>query len=275
MNPRALAAWSVAAMAIALSTTNPVYRAVVALCAINLIVAHSSGGRMRPLFIAIGVAALTSTLVSLLLNHTGAHVLARIPDGVPVFGGPITTEAVVFGLATGLGIAAAVVSVAPLTLVCEPSDLVDALPPALSRTGSAIGTALNLIPGMARSATEIRDAQRMRGWRARRIADWPDVAVPVVLTAVESSLSLAEAMDARAFGSGPRSHYSTSGWTRWDSGVSVSALLAASAFVVLRVTGAAGDWYPFPALVAPDVSIPALVCCCALILPSLRTAGSR
>ena len=108
-------------------------------------------------------------------------------------------------------------AVAPLTLVSQPHELVDALPPALARTGAAIGAALNLIPGTVRSAAEIRDAQRMRGWRARRVVDWPAVAVPVVLTAIEGSLTLAEAMESRAYGAAARTHFGIEVWSRFDT----------------------------------------------------------
>jgi energy-coupling factor transport system permease protein len=207
--------------------------------------------------------------VTALLSHTGAHVLVRLPGGIPAVGGAITLEAVVFGLATGLGIAAAMLSVAPLTLVCAPHELVDALPPALARTGAAVGAALNLIPGTVRSAIEIRDAQRMRGWRARRVADWPAVAVPVVLTAIEGSVTLAEAMEARGYGSGVRTHMSQGRWSRFDSVVTVSAAAAGVLFLVLTLTGAAPDWYPFPTLQAPAVSLPAVLCCAVLLVPAL------
>src|SRR5665811_724175 len=137
-------------------------------------------------------------------DSTGAHAFLALPAGIPVLGGPLTIEAVLFGASTGVGIAAAVLAAAPLSLVLLPNSLVDALPSGLARTGAAIGTALNLIPGIARSATEIRDAQRMRGWRSRRLREWPDLAVPVVLTALEGSITLAEAMEARGYGSGVR-----------------------------------------------------------------------
>jgi len=270
VNPRAIAAWSLAALAIAVSTNNPVYRAVVALCALNLILARGRPGlRLRPLLVTVAVAAAIATVVSLLLSHTGTHRFIEVPGDVPLIGGAITLESLVFGLVTGLGIAAALLAVAPLTLVADPYDLVDALPPFLARTGAAIGTALNLIPTMARSAADIRDAQRLRGWRPRRVRDWPDVAVPVVLTAVESSITLAEAMEARGWGSGPRTHYLTAPRWWFDVAVAVSALLAAAAFLALRASGAVPDWYPFPVIPPLPVNPAALACCLVLILPSL------
>jgi energy-coupling factor transport system permease protein len=271
MSTRALAAWSASGLVIALSTSNPIYRVVVLLCALNLLLARGRRGPGPRLLLAgIGIAALVATLVTLLLSHTGAHVLLRLPSAIPAIGGPLTLEALVFGLATGLGIAAAMLAVAPLTLVSQPHELVDALPPALARTGAAIGAALNLIPGTVRSAAEIREAQRMRGWRARRAADWPAVAVPVVLTAIEGSLTLAEAMESRAYGAVARTHFGVEAWTGFDTLVAVTALLAAAAFLGLTLSGAAPGWFPFPVLTAPAVSVPAVLCCALLVLPSLR-----
>ena len=271
MSTRALAAWSASGLVIALSTSNPIYRGMVLLCALNLLLARGRrGSGPRLLLAGIGIAALVATLVTLLLSHTGAHVLLRLPGAIPAIGGPLTLEALVYGLATGLGIAAAMLAVAPLTLVSQPHELVDALPPALARTGAAIGAALNLIPGTVRSAAEIRDAQWMRGWRARRVVDWPAVAVPVVLTAIEGSLTLAEAMESRAYGAVARTHFGVEAWTGFDALVSVTALLAAAAFLGLTLSGAAPGWFPFPVLTAPAVSVPAVLCCALLVLPSLR-----
>jgi energy-coupling factor transport system permease protein len=275
VNARALATWSAAALTIALSSTNPVYRVVVVLCALNLVLARGRpGARIRPVLLTVAVAAAVATAVTLLLSHTGAHALLHVPAGVPAIGGTITLEALAFGLVSGLGIAAAVLAVAPLTLVAEPHDLIDALPAALARTGAAIGTALNLIPATARSAAEIRDAQRMRGWRPRRVREWPEVAVPVVLTAVESSITLAEAMEARAWGSGARTHFAAPAGSWFDVLVALSAVAAAVAFITLRLSGAVADWYPFPTIPPLSLTPAALACCLVLIVPSFgRQSG--
>ena len=274
MNARALAVWSAAAVAIAVATTNPVYRGVVVLCALNLVLARGRPGvRLRPLLVSVALATAVATVVSLLLSHTGAHPLLQLPPGVPAIGGAITVEALVFGVVTGLGIAAAVLAVAPLTLVVEPHDLIDALPTALARSGAAIATALSLIPATTRGAAEIRDAQRMRGWRPNRVRDWPHVAVPVVLTAVDSSIALAEAMEARGWGAGPRTHFTPLRRSGFDVAVALAALFAAAGFLALRATGAVPDWYPFPTIPPLAVNPAALGCCLLLVLPALGRRG--
>jgi energy-coupling factor transport system permease protein len=262
--------WTVAGVTIALSTGNPIYRLLVLLCALNVLIAlRRPGASVRGLLVALVIAAAIAIATTTLVSHTGDHAFLELPSGIPVIGGALTMEAALFGLSTGVGIAAAVLAAAPLSLVLEPHALVDALPAALARTGAAIGTALNLIPGIARSATEIRDAQRMRGWRSRRVREWPDLAVPVVLTALEGSITLAEAMEARGYGSGRRTHYTEDAWHRGDVVVAVLALAAATGFVALRVAGFVGDWYPFPDVTAPPVSIAGLACCMALAAPVL------
>ncbi len=270
MNPRALAVWSFSGVTVALSTGSPVYRTLVLLCAVNVLVAFRRPEvSIRGLLIALAVAAAIAIATTTLASHTGDHAFLVLPAGIPVIGGPLTLEAALFGVSTGVGIAAAVLAAAPLSLVLQPHALVDALPAAFARTGAAIGTALNLIPGIARSATEIRDAQRMRGWRSRRVREWPDLAVPVVLTALEGSITLAEAMEARGYGSGVRTHYSEQVWRASDRIVAVVAVAAAGGFVALRVIGAITDWYPFPDLTWPDVSVAGVLCCLALVIPLL------
>ncbi|MFZ0128202.1 MAG: energy-coupling factor transporter transmembrane component T [Candidatus Dormiibacterota bacterium] len=270
MNPRALAAWSISGITIALASGNPVYRVLVLLCALNVLVAlRRPEVSLRGVAIALVIAAMIAIVVTTLASHTGTHAFLVLPGGIPVAGGKLTVEAVVFGASTGIGIAAAVLAAAPLSLVVMPNSLVDALPGALARTGAAIGTALNLIPGIARSATEIRDAQRMRGWRPRRVREWPDLAVPIVLTALEGSITLAEAMEARGYGSGARTHYSETAWTREDIAVAVLAPMAALTFVALRIGGVVNDWYPFPDVSLPPIDVFGVACCLVLAIPAL------
>ena len=271
MNARALSLWCVAALTIALSSANPVYRALVVFAALNVLLAlRRPSARLRPLLLVVAAGSASALVLTFAVSHTGAHVLGSLPDGVPVLGGRFTIESLVFGVVSGLGIAAALVAVAPLSLVTAPHELLDALPAALSRSGAAVATAVNLLPALARSATEIRDAQRLRGVRVTRLAGARHVAVPVVLTAVEDSVRVAEAMEARAYAHGARTHFGGARWTPWDTAVAALALLAAATFVALRVTGLVPDWYPFPALTVPVVHPAAVAACLALALPSLR-----
>lgn len=277
--PRTWLIWSLAAVTVALSTANPVYRMLVALAALDVLLTWlQPGRRIKPLAIAALLAAGFAVLINVLASHSGVHVLATMPSDWPLVGGNLTVETLAFGGVLGLGLVAALLAVAPLSLILEPHDVVDAMPAPLERTGIAVATSLNLVSGIGRTFRAVSDAQRMRGWRPRGLRSWNEVLVPVILTCIEDSVLLAEAMEARGFGAGKRTSYAVSAWSRWDVAVVIAALAGMGVFVGLRLAGAPIDWYPYPALIAPPVAPLPLVGCVALALPALarpRGAAGR
>ncbi|MGB2939681.1 MAG: energy-coupling factor transporter transmembrane component T [Candidatus Dormiibacterota bacterium] len=270
MNPRAVAAWSAAALTIVLVANHPVYRALVILLAINFMVARKRPGRqLGGLLRILLFATVVAVGVSMLLSHAGAHVLFVIPHQVPGLAGPVTLESAVFGLASGIGLSAAALAAAPLSLVVDPHQVVDALPRSLERAGATIAAALNMVPGIGRSYGAIRDAQSVRGWRPRGPRSYAEVLVPLVLTSMESSIQLAEAMEARAFGSGHRTRWMPEPWRTGDLMVVLTAAAATLVFIAARVTGLVADWYPYPVPTVPLVNPLALAGVLLLLTPML------
>jgi energy-coupling factor transport system permease protein len=268
MSSRAFAAWSAAALVVVLTSTNPVYRALVLLIAVNMLVALGRrDAPLRPLFVAVGVAVIAAAVLNAVLSHTGAHVLFTVPDQLPGIGGSVTIESVLYGLDVGLGIAAAVLAIAPLSQVLHAHDLIDAFPSALQRTAALVGAAINLVPAVARNAAGISEAQRMRGSSGARLRDWHAIAAPVVLSALDDSLQLAEAMDARGFGSGRRTRYATARVGLSGAAVIVCALAAAAMVAAARVSGSLVDWYPFPVATIPPVTLVPVLACLLLTVP--------
>jgi energy-coupling factor transport system permease protein len=285
MNGRAQAAWSAVALVIALGGTNPLVRALIAVVSLDLLLTQTPPGRsLRPVLFGVAIAAVLATALNLLLAHVGRDVIVSLPAGIPILGGPITIESAAFGIATGLGLAAAILAVAPLSLVLAPHDLLDAFPAGLERSAILVATALNLVPAIRRSSTGVIEAQRLRGQRSRGPALWREVLVPVILTAFENSLQLAEAMEARAFGSGRRSRWEPAAFD-WVGRLTLAAAVVALALVIAaRLGGADLDWQPYPSLTVPAVSPLILAACLVLVVPWLpwprraswdRTDGER
>ena len=267
MNARALIVWSLAGLVVALSTSNPVYRALIGLIALNvLLVWRRPDQDLAFLFRLIAFTMAGAVILNVVAGHVGETILFALPDGWPIIGGPWTFESLVYGLNAALGLAAAILVVAPLSYVVEPHELVDALPHPAERAGIVVAASLNLVPGIGRSFHQVRDAQTMRGWRPKGIRSWAEVLVPVALTAVEGSLELAEAMESRAFGSGPRTRFAPSRWTRWDILIVVASLASIGLAVWARAVGLAPDWYPYPGLTMPEVSPAMLI---AAVLPAV------
>lgn len=266
MNARCLAAWCAAALTVALISTQPAYRLLALLVALNVVIATAlPTRRLRPLLIATTVGAVFAIALNVVLSHTGDRAFAALPTVIPVFGGRLTVESIVYGIDTALGLSAAFLAVAPLNLALDPHDLIDALPRILQRTATAAASALNLLPGLGRSYVAVRDAQRMRGCAPGGLRGLGDVLVPVALTAMEDSLQLAEAMEARAYGSGPRTRYVPRRLSAGDIVVLLSAIATLAISVAARIAGFDEDWYPYPAVTAPAFN-PAMVVACLLLL---------
>jgi energy-coupling factor transport system permease protein len=271
INARALAAWSAAGLAVSLGTTDPVYRGLVALAALAVLLSRVRPlGRLRPLLSLLGVAWLLAALVNPLLSHLGADVIVRLPDAVPLLGGPITVEGLLYGLDAGLGIVAAGLAVAPLSLALENDQLLNALPRALERTGAALAAALNLVPGMARGYVAIREGQQLRGWRVGGPSTWGEVLVPTLLTAIEDSVQLAEAMEERAYGSGPRTSFTLLRWTAFDALLAVASAVVVAGIFAARALGMDPGWHAYPVVTAPDLEPLPTLLCLLLFLPAWR-----
>jgi energy-coupling factor transport system permease protein len=219
--------------------------------------------RARPHLLAVLVAGFGATLLTFCRAHVGTTVLFTLPSSWIVLGGPWTVEAIAYGAQSGLVLAAAVLSVAPLSLLLDAAELIDALPRGLDRTGATVASSLNLVPAVARSVRETAEAQRLRGLRTRRVAGWFEVLLPVILTSIEDSLQLAEAMDARGYGEGRRTHYPAAAGDPRDLLVAAAGLGALAAVVILRLAGVIGTWQPYPTISLPPVGalqlLPALL----------------
>ena len=262
-----MAAWSVACLFIALYTTNPAYKVLVLAAAFTALAATAGIERMRRLVAAVAFIAIFDALLNFVSAHLGRTVLFALPDSVPALGGPYTLEALAFGAVGGLTIAAAIFAAAPFSLLLQPRDVVDALPGALSRTGTVIAASMNLVPAVVTSLEEVSEAQRLRGWRPRGPRSWADIVVPVVLTSAESSIQLAESMEARAFGRGRRTTYEKTRLARADWFLVAASAAAVVAFVAARLGGYAADWFPYPSLTRPSIDAPAAAACLLLFTP--------
>jgi energy-coupling factor transport system permease protein len=270
LNARAVAAWSAACLFIVLFTTNPAYKALVLAAAIASLSAGAGLHRMRGVLTGVLLIAAVATAINFVSAHLGTTVLFSLPTAIPALGGPYTLEALAAGLTGGITVGAAIVAAAPFSLMLASHDVMDALPSSLSRTGAAIAASLNLVPSVATSFVQVTEAQRLRGWRPRGPRSWAEVVVPVVLTSVEGSIQLAESMEARGFGSGPRTSLKRSPLTTNDwvlVGASATAVLA---FIVAHTAAWAADWYPYPSLAWPAINLVALAACLLLFAPVLR-----
>jgi energy-coupling factor transport system permease protein len=269
MNARAVAAWSGACLFIVLYTTNPAYKVLVLAAAFAALAAGAGLARMRRLTKGVALIAGMDVALNFVSAHLGRTTLFALPDNIPALGGPYTLEALAFGAANGITVAAAIIAAAAFSLLLNPHDVMEALPKALSRTGTAIAASMNLVPSVSSSFTQVSEAQRMRGWQPKGPRSWAEVVVPVVLTSVEGSIQLAESMEARGFGSGPRTSMDTRRLTQNDWLLIAMSAMAVAIFVLADLAGWAAGWYPYPSITVPVIDIRPLIACCLLFTPAV------
>jgi energy-coupling factor transport system permease protein len=270
----AVVIWVLAALAVGFFDSDPLAQGMVLVGTwLFLIKRKSPSKHLKPLLLGIGIFAVTTIVLNGLLSHLGKNVVITFPSWLPVFGGPVTVEGFVNGGSIALSLLIAVSVSASLSLVIEPTDLVDALPKSFHRAGAALGAALNLVPATALSVNTIREAQKLRGWRPRGMRALVDLVVPVLLSAIDRSVQLAESMEARAFGAQRRTKLLDENRSSKTLICVFLSLLAVGLAIAARLHGVVA-WYPYPVPTLPSLSPvalipPVVITAAALMLPKV------
>lgn len=204
IHPGAWVIWLLATVAALLSTRNPVYLFIVLLC----IAATLRAGRALafspqfPLSVwRFGLLVITlSALFNGLMAHFGATTLFTLPASLPLIGGAVTLEAVVYGALNGLVLTGMFAAFLALYQATPTYALIRLIPRALYPVGVVVSVAVAYVPTTLAQFQQIREAQRLRGHQVRGARDWLPLAMPLLVSGLERAMQLAEAMTARGFG---------------------------------------------------------------------------
>jgi len=199
-NPRAWLVWIAAGFVVALLATNPLYLAILLLCAAlvraGCVTSVSAVPAWRFGLLLVGF----STVYNALLTHYGDTALVTLPRALPLVGGPVTLEAAAFGASRGLALWALLAVVTVINDVVSPYELVRLTPRFLRQAGLVVSIMLAFVPQTLRSLEQVREAQAIRGHRLRGVRDLVALVVPLMTDALEKAVQLAEAMEARGYG---------------------------------------------------------------------------
>ena len=219
------------ALATTIESLPPLVIAVVAVGSALVIGRVPPGDLARavaPVWLAALGLALFNTLFATANADPAATTVAQL--------GPlrITTEALAAGIGLGLRLIAIGAVGAAFVLTTDSTRLVDALvQQARLSPRFAYGAlaAYQAVPRFGEDLATLRQARRIRGLRG----GWhPRLLVGLLVLAIRHGDRVALAMDARAFGSGPRTAYREIRWGRLDLAVGLAAI------VVIVVALAAG-----------------------------------
>ncbi len=212
LHPGAWWLWA-SALAIAASrTTNPLLlAAIVAITGYVVAARHPATpwSASYSMFLKVGLLAIAIrvALFALLGGEPGAHVLIRLPvlplpswmAGVRL-GGPVTLEGVLASAYDGMRLGVIFCCIGAANALTSPRRLLKSLPGALYEAGVAVTVALAVAPQAVAAVGRLRAARRLRGRSDRGLRRIRGLAIPVLEGALERSVDLAAAMDARGFG---------------------------------------------------------------------------
>ncbi|MEW2284450.1 CbiQ family ECF transporter T component [Streptomyces sp. NPDC047841] len=274
LHPGAWWLWAVSLGVAATRTTNPLLLSLLISASAYVVAAHRSPApwaRSYPAFVRLALAVLVVRVlfaVALGSPIPGTHTLLTLPE-VPLphwaqgirLGGRVTAEAVVFAVYDGLKLATLLVCVGAANALASPTRLLKSLPGALYETGVAVVVALTFAPHLVADVRRLRAARRLRGRPDRGVRGLLQVGLPVLEGALERSVALAAAMEARGYG---RTAEVPARVRRTTAALTLGGLLGVCAGTYGLLTAAGGTY-----------GLPVLLAGVAAALTGLRLGGRR
>ncbi len=203
-HPLSWTIWALTVLAALTLTHNPFYVALVLLdvAVVNAALRLTRQEAAPPPFSAWKMGLLltvSAALFNALTAHFGATTLLRLPEGIPLLGGPVTLEALAFGALNGLALAGIFAAFQTFSQAVPVSGMLRLVPRGFQSLGVIVSIAITFVPLTLRQWQAIREAQALRGHRPRGLRDLPPLFTPLLVSSLERSLQLSEAMTARGF----------------------------------------------------------------------------
>lgn len=241
LHPGAWWLWAGGLAAVSSRTTNPLLLLLVVTVAGYVVVSRRTDApwaRAYGFYLKLGLFVIAFRIVfgALFGAPVPGTVLVRLPEialpewaaGVRV-GGEVTLESTIAAVYAGLQLATLLACVGAANALANPKRLLRSMPAALYEVAVAVVVALSFSPQLVEGVRRVRAARRLRGRPDRGLRGLRGVAMPVLEGALERSVDLAAAMDARGFGRAPTA--SASGVHRLVLPVTVGGLIGTCAGV--------------------------------------------
>jgi energy-coupling factor transport system permease protein len=198
-------------------------------------------------------ATLLIMIINPLVIHAGQTILWSGPV-LPVLGRmEISMEAVCYGAVMGVRLMALVLVFCLYNDIVDPDRLLCYMSRYAFKSGLMVSLATRLFPSVIRDLSTAREAQQLRGVDfnsgnlRERVGKYARVFRVVLVSTLEGSFQTAEAMQARAFGAGPRSCYSRELWRPRDLICLTACSLALVMIVYVKFRGYC-DFIYYPSL---------------------------
>lgn len=207
LDPRAWLVWALACSLPSLVGRNPLPLLVCLMAAIAVRQHWRSRARQTAAWGGLLKLAAIFTLIGAVFNaltvRSGDVRLFTIPDDLPLIGGVVTANALVFGILSGLAILVLVTAGMTVASLLDWAATLRLVPRQFMGMAVAGSVALTFLPQTVTTYREIREAQAVRGHRVRGARDLGSLLAPLLNGGLERAVTLAEALESRAFGAPP------------------------------------------------------------------------
>ncbi len=203
LDSRVWVAWGFAAMLPVLVGRNPWLMAEILLIVVLVRGAWIPPDDARGMgwFIRIaGVMVVLGVAFNLLTVHAGNRVLMTLPQSLPLIGGDLTLNALVYGILSGVALFTLILVGLTVTALVSWLDLFHHVPSRLASIAVTGSVAWTFLPRLAESWSMILEARHMRGERVGNAREMLPLITPLLASSLERALVTAEVLESRGFG---------------------------------------------------------------------------
>jgi energy-coupling factor transport system permease protein len=244
------AAWTVALIAVALSSDHPL---VLGVLTVAIVLAGACAGVGRRLVRSLRTAAIVAlpiVVVNVLVSRDGLTVFARLGDLGPFGQGNLTVEALVYGAVIALKVAIVMLATTLASLAVDPDELLRVVRRLSFRSALTASLATRMIPVLAGDAQRLAEAQSTRPTQATRAGQSTHqgglrahtrasararvmLLSAIVGSSLDRAMDMAATLELRGFAGARRAPRRRVPWSRHDfafaaSGASLAALALAT-----------------------------------------------
>lgn len=263
LNPVVILVWGGSIVLLSLLFDNPIYISILLLAitiAVKLSEIWREWGSVLKLCLWLSIGII---IINALVSYNGVHVLAAAPFKLPVIGRPIVTmEAIAYGAVMALKLIITISAFAFINLTVHPDNIMLVFLKMKFPQKSVFITSLStrFIPCLVDDVQRIGDAYRTRGMQFNsgnwlsKLKKRAGVILPLLTNSLDRSIQVAEAMEARAFGTGyQRSFYKNITFSRLDVFILTICAIPLVLGIILRIMNYGGyQFYPILGEINPS-----------------------
>jgi len=255
LNPLCKIVWVISIFIMALVIDNPLLLLMLFLSTLPVVASAKVWNEWTSFMKLAIFLCLAIIVINALVSYEGSHVIARASFKIPVMGIPtITLEAIFYGIAMSVRLLAIISAFSILTLTVNPDSIMLLMTKMKLPYKSVLVTSLStrFVPTFIDDIERITDVQRTRGLQLdkgrlpQRIRRRMSIIIPLLSNSLDRSVQVAEAMEARAFGSGiKRTFYKEIKMSRIDIVTLIFVLALCALGISIMVMGYGSyQYYP-------------------------------